>query len=508
MSYTQLLQNMGFTLDPFAKTNADEEEKLAQYFISPPFFAAVQGEIATPKSAIVFAPRGGGKTALKRKMEIGSIGENFLCITYNQFDVSGLRANDITLDYHLRNIVRLVLVAVITAAAARGVTELNNDDRHLLYLLAKSHLSKLDQTQLKESVSAIQNFGDKALDFWNKFTGPIGFVLNALLAKVGLGAAELQKFDSSGGALGSLLDQLRVMRSIAYKLDYCAIYVLVDKVDENALTGKATSSFEFIQPILSDLQLLELPGYGFKLFLWDQLLEDYQRIARPDRVKYYRLKWSLAQLETMLHERLKAYSEGKVKSLQEIADFDGPCTLDEAVARFCGASPRTAIRICKEIMDQQSEIDAGSKRISQQAIRRGFNQIARNTSFERFPDGVIRDLQRTKRCDFTIRHLYSNIFKFTQQAGLNKVKVWEDAGAVEGIGTIQETAGAKGSNHYSLTDWLLAKHVFSDLNIEPFIRTKVCSCPNCGELLLRDWDIISIQTCNHCQCEVTAPPPA
>jgi len=70
MSYDILLKRLGFESDPFSKTNADEEERLEEYFIAPPFFNAVYGSPNDPKSSIVFAPRGGGKTALKRKIEL------------------------------------------------------------------------------------------------------------------------------------------------------------------------------------------------------------------------------------------------------------------------------------------------------------------------------------------------------------------------------------------------------------------------------------------------------
>src|ERR1017187_4075678 len=121
MSYSDLLHNLGFELDPFAKTNADEEELLKSYFIDPPFFKAVYGDLSTPKSAVVFAPRGGGKTALKRMLEISSLTDDFLCVTYNQFGVSGLKLKDIDLQYHFRNVVRLLLVGVLSAAAEKGV---------------------------------------------------------------------------------------------------------------------------------------------------------------------------------------------------------------------------------------------------------------------------------------------------------------------------------------------------------------------------------------------------
>jgi hypothetical protein len=36
MSYNDLLHNLGFIRDPFAKTNADEEELLEDYLLSRP----------------------------------------------------------------------------------------------------------------------------------------------------------------------------------------------------------------------------------------------------------------------------------------------------------------------------------------------------------------------------------------------------------------------------------------------------------------------------------------
>jgi hypothetical protein len=134
VTYYVLLHNLGFHVDPFAKTNADEEELLKSYFIEPPFFKAVYGDLATPKSTVVFAPRGGGKTALKRMLELSSLTNNFLCVTYNQFNVAGLSLKAIDLKYHCQNIARLLLVAILSATVERGIAPLSNEDRHLLFL--------------------------------------------------------------------------------------------------------------------------------------------------------------------------------------------------------------------------------------------------------------------------------------------------------------------------------------------------------------------------------------
>lgn len=503
MSYTELLNRLGFESDPFAKTNADEEERLNKYFIHPPFFNAVLGAPETPKSAVVLAPRGGGKTALKRKIEIESETQRFLCVTYNTFDISEVKLSEIDAGYHLTRIARLVLIGVITAASIRGVEGITGNDRHLLYLLCKAHLSKISLTDMRAAISAVKTWGDKGMDIWNKFAGPLAIVVNALLQKVGLGEAEIKKFEAEGGDVGSLIEQLRTLARLSQHLGFHSIYVLIDKVDETAFTGGAKNAFKFIEPIIGDLQLLELPDYAFKIFLWDKLLEDYQAIARPDRVKYYRLLWPAEQLNKMLSERLRAYSGGAVFSLAQVCEPGGQ-PLDELVSLFAQGSPRMAIRICKEIVDQQSEIDDGAKMISEDAIVRGFAQIAKNVSEETFHENIVRELQKTHRCDFTIRHLYTNVFKFSQQAGLQKVTSWEDAGAVVMAGKIQETAGAKGSNHYALSHWMLAKHVFTELSIRDFVNRKLIRC-DCGEWLLRDWDISPTQSCHWCQSEITGP---
>jgi len=501
MSYTTLLQNLGFDSDPFAKTNADEEERLEQYFIAPPFFSAVYGDTNIPKSSIVFAPRGNGKTALKRKIELSSKDEDFLCITYNSFNITGLKLTDIDQKYHLTNIVRLVVIAVITAAQDGLISNFSKDERHLIYLLVKEYLSEIDQTELKSGIESIKNFSHKAKELWNKFTGPLGLVINALLAKIGLGEAEINKFETQGGRLGSQIDQLQTLHRISKKLGYKCIYILIDKVDENSLTSGAKNSYKFISPMIGDLQLLELNGYAFKFFLWDLLLEDYRDVARPDRVKYYKLNWEADQLCTMLSERLKAYSKNKVNTLTQLLGDSKGFDLDMFIAYFAQGSPRNVIRICKAILDHQSELDFSSNRLHPRAVRLGFEEIAENISRERYSETFVKELKKTKRCDFTIRHVYTNVFRFTQQAGMSKVKGWEDAGAVKLLGTIQETKGAKSSNHYGISDLLLAKNVFSDMSIFDFAATKLLIC-SCGKILLRDWDINSKHVCEYCQCQI------
>ena len=504
MSYSDLLHSLGLTLDPFAKTNADEEDLLKSYFIEPPFFKAVYGDLATPKSAVVFAPRGGGKTALKRMLELSSLTEPFMCITYNRFAVSNLRLKDIDLDYHLRSIVRLLLVAVLSSVAERGIQSFTNDDRHLIYIFTKEYLSEIDSTELKLAIQSVQNLSDKAKEWWNNFTGPIGLILNSLLHRIGLGAAEIEKFRVSSGHLGQKIGQLEVLASLAIKLGYQCIYVLVDRVDETALTSnKGSNSFEFISPLVLDLQLLELKGFGFKFFLWDLLMDEYRSAARPDRVKYYNLHWEVPQLRQMLSKRLLAHSTDHVGSLGSISAPEVRHELDNAVALFSQGSPRNIIRICKEILDQQSEMDSSARELSVAAIVKGFDVFAKNYANELFEDNIIRDLQKMRRADFTVKNVYTDVFRFTQQAGMTKVRSWQDAGVVEQIGAIQETQGVRSSNHYGVSNLLVLKYMFPELSVFELMNRKIRTC-QCGRVMVRDWDRKPEHSCESCQLVVKA----
>lgn len=502
MSYPDLIRNLGFDSDPFAKTNADEEERLENYFIAPPFYAAVYGDIASPKSSLVFAPRGNGKTALKRKIELSSQSSNFLCIAYNSFRTTGKTINEINMDFHLTSIIRLLLVALVSSTYEKGIIKLNNSDRHILYIFIKRYLNAIDQSELKECISSIKNLSDRARELWNALTGPIALVINALAAKIGLNPSEIKKFEEAGGSLGDLMDQLRVLEGFSKKLGFSSVYILFDRIDENNLTSNSSANaYRFVEPLITDLHFLELPGYGFKFFLWDLLLDNYRKVARPDRVKYYQISWDVNQLVTMLSERLRAYSSGRVSNLKTLIEQSSQFELDLFISYFAQGSPRNLIRICKEILDQQSQIDSTATKISSEAIIRGFDKIAENISVERYPDMVIKELRKTKRCNFTIKYVYSNIFKFTQQAALNKIRNWEETGAVQQIGTIQATKGARTSNHYGIADLFLAKYIFYDLSIFEFSKEKLSVC-QCGHLLVRDFNLNKNQTCEKCQQDV------
>lgn len=65
MTKKEYIEFLGFNENPFQYTNADNESNLLdKYFIAPDYFEDVWGDPDSPASNIIYAPRGGGKTAL------------------------------------------------------------------------------------------------------------------------------------------------------------------------------------------------------------------------------------------------------------------------------------------------------------------------------------------------------------------------------------------------------------------------------------------------------------
>ena len=116
-------------------------------------------------------------------------------------------------------------------------------------------------------------------------------MIMALLRKAGLDdPAQMSLLPEEAKRDESLRYHFRRLLECAQAIDFDSTYIVVDKIDETAVTGEASLSFAFIRPLVTDLPTLEESGVGFKLFLWDAMESAYQEGgARPDRTPIHHL---------------------------------------------------------------------------------------------------------------------------------------------------------------------------------------------------------------------------
>ena len=312
----EFFRQLGFSEHPFAHTNADEEPWLERYFVPPPFFSGVIGDPSRPTPTIVLAPRGAGKTAQRRQLEIWCNANGVLPVTYDRFEFgTGQTIAEIGLPYHIRNILTRVVISYLSYLNDYPdlLRNLSKDEKRLLSIFVHTYLGNFTGLQLQKLLNELKSLPEKFRGFWSKNVGVLESLVNVLLKKYGLESIDLPDLKQEEKRLSETYKhQLEVLASLVQRIGFRSTYILIDKADESEKTGNnAESTYGLLRPLLTDLELLGLKGYGFKFFVWDQILEYFRDDARPDRVTQHALTWTRKSLETILSKRVQGIFRGE-----------------------------------------------------------------------------------------------------------------------------------------------------------------------------------------------------
>jgi hypothetical protein len=172
------------------------------------------------------------------------------------------------------------------------------------------------------------------------------------------------------------------------------------------------------------------------------------------------------------------------------------------VILFAQKSPRDAIRICKQIIAEQREINRESTCIELKAILEGIENFCKIRALEITDEVKIRELRKIGFVGFTIPYLANDVFKISQNGARSKVHGWEDLGIVKKVGTTTVKTSDRPVNNYTISDIRVAKYVFEKMSVLEFIKNKYKKCPNCSDVLLRDWEIPQKRDCPKCGHEL------
>lgn len=490
MALTPFFRQFGLLEDPFESTNADAEARLQTYFVPPPYFPAVLGDSRDPKSHIVLAPRGGGKSAQRRMVENRSLeAGDFLCVTYDRFDQpAGFEASQASLAYHLNQVCRLILIGVLVTVEGDPelVNQLSRNQRELLKFQINRFLGSLSAADFRAAVASLKNFGDKAKEFMKKYSGPLRIVAAVLIDKLGLANIEVPsevieeaKRDESASY------HLNALAEISRTIGFESTYVLVDKVDEISITGDGASTFNFMRSLLTDLPTLETEGLAFKFFLWDQVQTFFGAShTRPDRVPIYTLAWTVDELSEMLSLRLAAYSEGRLASFNQMLTPDVTVDAHRLIAYLATGSPRDMIRLAKRISDEQTRSSERGRGITTEGLWLGVRAFSEERSNELYGT-YLNDLKKVGDATFTIKELANDVFRIQDNAARRKVQLWQNAGIVARIGELANKPNRPAAL-YGIQDPRLLIAIRPAGPPDAILDRAVAQCPNCRTMCISD----------------------
>lgn len=503
-------QNHGFTSDPFASTNAVHEDKLKDFFITPPYFHSLIGSIKNPKSSIVIAPRGAGKTAQRKMIEIMSMNEdNIISIVYDQFPIESLKKiNSITYEMHLRRITKYLIIALLTKVNEYDDIDIRYDkyDKENLLTLVNEFLTGLTQSEINHAIESIKGLSTKVSDIWKKTGSSISSVLNSILSSFGIKGIniDLKPTKKNNTSHEELLDTIKIIEKLFNKLNIDSVFILVDSVDETNLTGNdSQKSYELIKPLIRELKILEQRTIVFKFFLWDKIQEHWAEDIRIDRIEIFEMNWSREKITELINKRLVAFSNGKYESIDNILDNTSFTT--DFILDFANNSPRDAINIMKEIFDTFL-MNSNDETLfpDDSSIKNGLDSFCKK-KFEELiqKDKQRKDLKRIKLSTFTIPYLYNEVFKCKESSARNLLMPWTRA---EFVLTSTNKIKVKNSknpiNVYTIKDIRIARHICSNLKLEEFVSRYLIQCDECQTINVFDKDNayeLKSWQCNKCQ---------
>ncbi|WP_419818775.1 P-loop ATPase, Sll1717 family [Glaciibacter flavus] len=499
MTYNSFVTSRGFTGDPFAFTDSDREEKLADYFVPPPYFAGVIGTPNSPEPSIIFAPRGGGKSAQRRMVEEAGLDLEapFLCINYSNFE--SMAGTTPPLADHLVQLSKLMTLALLAELDAEpdGIQYLDAHDKQVLKVSAQSFLSSLNVDEFQVAMGSVKTIGDKAGELWRKYGGIVAAVIDGAMQKLGLNSISLPAdlVTQAGNRASSAQYFFSQLVQISGKLAWQSVYVVIDRVDEtDATSRKPQAAFELIRGLVTNLATVEHPGVAFKFFLWDQLRPiAVEAGVRTDRITEFRLSWSVEELSQMLAARLAAYSDGRVQSFNDVLEENVDIDVHLLLAHLCYGSPRDMIRMAKQIISEATRKTSKIDSISENAVWRGIHEFAKTRTSELYAR-FESDLFKFSDVSFVTNKLSSDVFRISDNAMRQKLQQWTDVGAIRKMTEVAD--GKNRPKHvYTFTDLrvVLARTPLSDVQL--VLDNYALRCATCYRFVIGS-DAVLVCECN------------
>lgn len=357
----EFLKKLGFVGgNPFSDTQAEEEDNLSKYFVDlPAFYKILDMDTGKPRSSILGADRGCGKSANRKNVERwllqgpaynSSKGKwawksPILVILYTDFgrlrasvsdDFSKLRP-----EHHVDSIL-WAGIAYLTEYLDTNWEkfrphELSGWDlARLGYFL--THYSERWGGKKDSNLSEAVKKTLTSTDFFQTC------ILHASQAET----------ISLGGSSGLLKNFTEVVLALGFK----SVVVLVDGVDEIDITAnKPELSALLLKPLIAERVLMQMNGLTFKFFLPNQVVEFLEEIPETrlgERIKSHEIIWNEQAIQKLLSLRLGAFSNNRLNDLAQISTPDLK-DISSVLASHVANNPRNLLRLTERVLIKSEE---------------------------------------------------------------------------------------------------------------------------------------------------------
>jgi hypothetical protein len=415
------LKRHGFQANPFAEQDAEREQaRLASYFVDTPYYQDILGDVTQPRSIVIYAGRGCGKSAHRIMTFLACHPQTpqstILGVNYTDFGrfTERLRRGSAyaLLQDHLSNILRQTVETFVHLLLEDTTTTLQLPDERLgllKWFWEEYGITIVDPGHYFEILRKIEPELFTQIEWTTFRQGWTARRLTPLLQsepcwqsiKVQRLARLVDEpleplFDPEQLSAAMLFRQLvEVIQSTGIQ----AIYILVDRVEETELFAADTSVVaDMLAPLLGELALIEVAGAAFKFFLPREVahLLAMRPQIRTDRILFYELRWEDSALRELLHQRLISFSDGRIIDLGQLCEPDLATTIETELIFRALQTPRMLLRLAEALIlahCQQAGEALYLTRADWQAACRGYEQNAQLTPLL-YPPLIIRPAEQ------------------------------------------------------------------------------------------------------------------
>jgi hypothetical protein len=500
---SSFLRSLGFTSNPFSSYVAETEPDIEQYFVKPPYYSQILERGKSAQSFILFGARGSGKSASRiafykacwiRKKEGRSRPLAIVLDDYQRILGSGLEK--VGVGSFVEEVAFLVIEGLLVWLSALDPSERDlyvngltpNEQELVVEVLKRFYINR---PQLARSTSAkqalrllnqawpteIKLWADKK---WDALADLIAHLSSGLVNRASQTDADLlpglrellklnkAEFSNSEYARALLTRLVEIARIFGFS----GVAVLVDKVDETPETnGSAASSARLLYPLMSTTQLLEVDGFGWLVYLWDQVKELYgpnEQGVRIDKIANATIQWPEKFLMELVDKRLAFYSQQAITSFAQLCSegLSQRATLEELI-RMSMNSPRELIRILDITIREHEESRADGPLI-QSSVDNALDKYVIERLPSLYPKQVLQQVSRINQIQFTNSDLQT-VFKSGAQMVRNRIKKWQDCGIVGQIGSRPAQGGQQGRDAilYAVIDSRIHRLISRSLVLGP-----------------------------------------
>lgn len=387
------LSGWDFSSNPFASWEANLEPNLNEYYVKHPFYEQL---LYVPKSTIVYAPRGGGKTATRLMVQSEckptKRSSSIFAVPFTDFspliEKNGVNHQhslsdflpyllDASLLYLIKSVIGLLQEETFVSyerlpELSYWIKEFSPHYLEVDYL--PTLLSKLgtnmSRQRAQEMVDAFRD-GELRKQDVNKYWAAVLLFWKQLSQTEAKKPARLKYENTTKAILETFVDfALTILSTRQVACD--VMYFLFDGIDEYAVTkNNPKASANLLSPLLSEMNFHNINNLANKFFLPLEQKGEINIVARPDLLETHEMHWKqnssddqFGALRLMLRDRLRAFSAIGRESLRDLCEPRIRGWIDDVIIEKADNSPRNLIRLgyllffehCKEEPEYRSRI--------------------------------------------------------------------------------------------------------------------------------------------------------